>query len=286
MVNKNSRKIIFALVLVFAMMLTAYTVCAKGEDGGAAKSGTMKLIVEKPAEVKSGPTFANVTLKLLNGFAKTAELFGLTLLFAIPLGLIFSFISMSKITPLRWIMRFIIWVIRGTPLMLQLIIIYYGPGLIVKAAERSGTSNVFVDFFTKLNGMDALAFATIAFVLNYACYFSEIFRGGIESIPVGQREAGQVLGMTKWQIFFRITLIQVVKRIVPPMSNEIITLVKDTSLARIITVYEIIWAGQKFIKLNGIIWPLFYTGAFYLLFCGMLTVLFRFIEKKLDYIKC
>lgn len=286
MLNKNTRKIIFAALLILALMLTAFYVCADGENGGEKKSGTMQLIVEKPAETKQGPTFASVTLKLLNGFAKTAELFGLTLLFAIPLGLIFSFISMSKITPLRWLMRFIIWVIRGTPLMLQLIIIYYGPGLIVKAAQRSGVTNVFVDFFTKLNGMDALTFATIAFVLNYACYFSEIFRGGIESIPVGQREAGQVLGMTKWQIFFRITLIQVIKRIVPPMSNEIITLVKDTSLARIITVYEIIWAGQKFIKLNGIIWPLFYTGAFYLLFCGLLTVLFRFIEKKLDYIKC
>ena len=245
----------------------------------------MKIInnSSKVAEDDS-PTFVSVTVKLAEGFLKTLELFGLTLLFAIPLGLIFSLLSMTK--GVKYIMRVFIWIIRGTPLMLQLIIIYYGPGLIVKWAERNEVSNFMIDFLGKLNSMGAMTFAVIAFVINYSCYFSEIFRGGIESIPQGQKEAGQVLGLTKSQIFFRITLIQVVKRIVPPMSNEIITLVKDTSLARIITVYEIIFLGQKFIKLNGIIWPLFYTGVFYLAFSGLLTLIFGFIEKKLDYIKC
>lgn len=295
MKRNNTKTLICIICLIFAVMLATAAVFAdspaavkSAETTESAKktSGTMKILVSKPDAKKDSPSFVKVSLKLLNGFLQTLELFAWTLLFAIPLGLIFSFISMSRVAPFRWIMRFIIWVIRGTPLMLQLIIIYYGPGLIVKWAERNGTTNFIIDALTKLNAMNAMVFAVIAFVFNYACYFSEIFRGGIESVPVGQREAGQVLGMTKTQIFFRITLIQVIKRIVPPMSNEIITLVKDTSLARIITVYEIIWAGQKFIKLNGIIWPLFYTGAFYLIFCGILTLLFRYIEKKLDYIKC
>ncbi|MCR5781339.1 MAG: amino acid ABC transporter permease [Clostridia bacterium] len=211
-------------------------------------------------------TFGYVTLELLKGFGKTAELFGATLLFAIPLGLIFSFFSMSKFAPLKWVMKTFIWIIRGTPLMLQLIIVYYGPGL--------------------LFGMDLMErfhAALIAFVINYACYFSEIFRGGIESIPKGQYEAGQVLGMTKSQIFFRVILLQVIKRITAPMSNEIITLVKDTSLVRIIAVYEIIWSGQQFIKSAGLIWPLFYTGAFYLVFIGLVTILFGIAEKRLSY---
>ncbi|MBR5233282.1 MAG: amino acid ABC transporter permease [Clostridia bacterium] len=213
-------------------------------------------------------TFLNVTLDLLNGFGMTLKLFALTLVFSLPLGLIFSFFSMSKFKPLSAAMKLLIWVIRGTPLMLQIIVVFYGPGLIFG-----------------WNGLDRFPAVLIAFVLNYSCYFSEIYRGGIESIPKGQYEAGQVLGMTKTQIFFKIVLLQVIKRIIPPMSNEIITLVKDTSLARIIAVYEIIWSAQVYIKSAGLIWPLFYTGAFYLVFNGILTVVFRKIEKKLDYFK-
>jgi len=210
----------------------------------------------------------NVTITLADGFLTTLEIFGLTLLFAIPLGLIICFGSMTKFAPLRYLVKTFIWIIRGTPLMLQIIIIYYGPGLM---------------FGWGL--LDRFIAVMVAFVINYACYFSEIYRGGIESIPRGQYEAGQVLGMTKSQIFFKVVLLQVVKRIVPPMSNEIITLVKDTSLARIISVYELIWAGQVFIKSDGLIWPLFYTGVFYLLFSGILTLLFGYIEKKLSYFR-
>ena len=213
-------------------------------------------------------TFLNVTLDLLNGFGTTVKLFALTLVFALPLGLVFSFCSMSKFKPLSALMKIFIWIIRGTPLMLQLIVVFYGPGLIFG-----------------LNGLDRFPAVLIAFVINYSCYFSEIYRGGIESIPKGQYEAGQVLGMTKTQIFFKVVLLQVIKRIIPPMSNEIITLVKDTSLSRIIAVYEIIWSAQVYIKSAGLIWPLFYTGAFYLIFNGILTVVFRKIEKKLDYFK-
>ena len=213
-------------------------------------------------------TFFNVTLDLLQGFGTTLKLFALTLVFSLPLGLIFSFFSMSKFKPLSAAMKLLIWVIRGTPLMLQIIVVFYGPGLIFG-----------------WNGLDRFPAVLIAFVLNYSCYFSEIYRGGIESIPKGQYEAGQVLGMTKTQIFFKVVLLQVIKRIIPPMSNEIITLVKDTSLASIIAVYEIIWSAQVYIKSAGLIWPLFYTGAFYLVFNGILTVVFRKIEKKLDYFK-
>lgn len=212
--------------------------------------------------------FLTVTLELLKGFLVTLKLFGLTLLFALPLGLILSFCSMSKFKPLSALVRIFIWIIRGTPLMLQLIVVFYGPGLMFG-----------------LTGLDRFPAVLLAFVINYSCYFSEIYRGGIESIQKGQYEAGQVLGMTKTQIFFKIILLQVIKRIVPPMSNEIITLVKDTSLARIISVYEIIWCGQSFIKSSGLIWPLFYTGAFYLIFNGLLTILFRKLEKKLDYFR-
>lgn len=226
-----------------------------------------------------------VTSQLLEGFAVTFELFALTLIFSLPLGLIISFGSMSKFKAVSLPVKLIVWVIRGTPLMLQLMVIYYGPGLVVNWASAVGASNFMVDFMTWLNNMDPIVAALIAFVINYACYFSEIYRGGIQSIPRGQYEACQVLGMTKTQAFFKVVLLQVVKRIVPPMSNEIITLVKDTSLARIITVYEIIFMAQKFIKNDGLIWPLFYSGAFYLLFCGVLTLLFRYIEKKLDYFK-
>ena len=232
-------------------------------------------------------TFLNVTLDLLNGFGTTVKLFGLTLLFALPLGLIFSFCSMSKFKPVSALMKIFIWIIRGTPLMLQLIVVFYGPGLVGAWAEDllAVTDNAVVQWLSTWNGLDRFPAVLVAFVINYACYFSEIYRGGIESIPKGQYEAGQVLGMTKMQIFFRIVLLQVIKRIIPPMSNEIITLVKDTSLARIIAVYEIIWSAQVYIKSAGLIWPLFYTAAFYLVFNGILTVLFRKIEKKLDYFK-
>ena len=217
--------------------------------------------------------FAEVLAALSKGFLVTLELFGITLVGAIPCGLLICLGSMSKIKPLKAVLRFIIWVIRGTPLMLQLLIIYYGPGLILGSNWwGSGEHGRFI--------------ATIvAFIINYACYFSEIFRGGIQAIPVGQQEAGAVLGMTKSQLFFKITLMQVIKRIVPPMSNEIITLVKDTSLSRIIALQELIWAGQAFMKSAGIIWPLFFTGVYYLVFSGILTVVLGKIEKKLDYFK-
>ena len=211
--------------------------------------------------------FLPVTLELLTGFWETLKIFLLTLLFSIPLGLVVSFGSMSGFKPLRWLTRGVIWVIRGTPLMLQLIVVFYGPGLMFG-----------------LPAMGRFPAVILAFTINYSCYFSEIYRGGIESIPRGQYEAGQVLGMTKGQIFFKVVLLQVIKRILPPMSNEIITLVKDTSLARIIAVYELIYMGQSFIK-KGLIWPLFYTGAFYLVFSGLLTVLFTKLEEKLSYFR-
>ena len=211
--------------------------------------------------------FANVTLSLMGGFVTTIQLFCLTLVFALPLGLIISFGSMSRFTPLRALVKTVVWAVRGTPLMLQIIVIFYGPAL--------------------LWGMQAPRFgaALLSFVINYACYFSEIFRGGIQAIPNGQYEAGQVLGMTKTQIFFKITLLQVIKRIIPPMGNEFINLVKDTALARTIAFYEVLWMGEKFIKSKGIIWPLFYTAVFYLVFNGLLTLLFGWIEKKMDYFK-
>ena len=211
--------------------------------------------------------FIPVTMELLAGFWETLKVFALTLLFSLPLGLVVSFGSMSKFRPLRALVKGFVWIIRGTPLMLQLIIIFYGPGLMFG-----------------LPAMPRFTATIIAFTINYACYFSEIYRGGIESIPQGQYEAGQVLGMTKSQIFFRVVLLQVIKRILAPISNEVITLVKDTSLARIIGIYEIIWAGESFIK-KGLIWPLFYTGAFYLIFSGLLTIFFGKLEKKLDYFR-
>ncbi|MBO5649698.1 MAG: amino acid ABC transporter permease [Clostridia bacterium] len=231
--------------------------------------------------------FWQVTFSLLEGFGMTLTIFALTLLFAIPLGLVIAFGSMSRlgivvhrfaggageaphsiaIRPISSLCKFIVWVIRGTPLMLQLIVIYYGPGLLG---------------FSLLPRFTAVL---VAFVINYACYFSEIFRGGIESIPHGQYEAGQVLGMTRTQTFFHVVLLQVIKRIVPPMGNEIITLVKDTSLARVIAVYELIWNAQAYIKMHGLLWPLLYTAVFYLLFSGLLSLLFGYIERKLDYFK-
>lgn len=211
--------------------------------------------------------FGQVTLELLIGFWENLQVFLLTLLFSLPLGLLICFGSMSRITPLRWLTRTFVWVIRGTPLMLQLVIIFMGPGLLWE-----------MTFFSRFQAV------IVAFAINYACYFSEIYRGGIESIPQGQYEAGQVLGMTKSQIFFKVVLLQVVKRIIAPMSNEIITLIKDTSLARIIGIYEIIYLGENFTK-QGLLWPLFYTGIFFLVFNGILTLLFGYLEKKLDYFR-
>ncbi len=226
-----------------------------------------------------------VSLKLFDGFSMTLKIFILTLTFALPLGLIISFGSRARFTPLRWLVRTFIWIIRGTPLMLQLIIIFYGPGLIGKWAADLGSSNFLISWFASWSVPDRFTAVIVAFVINYSCYFSEIYRGGIEAIPKGQYEAGQVLGMKKSQVFFRVVLLQVIKHIVPPMSNEIITLVKDTSLARTIMVYEIIWEAQKFIKSEGLLWPLFYSAVYYLAFCGILTLLFGYIEKKLDYFR-
>lgn len=208
-----------------------------------------------------------VTLELLKGFWETIKIFILTLVFSLPLGLAVCFGSVSRFPPLKKLTQWFVWVIRGTPLMLQLILVFYGPGLIFG-----------------LPSMDRFAAVILAFSINYACYFSEIYRGGIASIPKGQLEAGQVLGMTRYQIFTKVVLLQVVKRILPPMSNEVITLVKDTALSRIIAIYEITYMGQSFIK-KGMIWPLFYTGVFYLLFNGLLTILFGKLEKKLDYFR-
>ncbi len=227
--------------------------------------------------------FLNVFSSLCDGFAVTIELFLLTLLFSLPLGLIICFGSMSKIKPLKAIVKIFVWIIRGTPLMLQIIIFFYGPGLLANAAAKSASDFFLVEWVSTWTVMDRFVSVVIMFSINYACYFSEIYRGGIESIPKGQYEAGQVLGLTKTQVFFKIILMQLIKRIVPPVSNEIITLVKDTSLARVISVYEIIWAGQAFIKSEGIIWPLLATGVFYLAFNGILTLLFGKIEKKLSY---
>ena len=231
--------------------------------------------------------FWTVTKSLMDGFAVSVEIFIMTLVFSLPLGLVIAFGTMNKWAPLA---RFeglgstlrsfrpvsalcglVVWVVRGTPLMLQLMIVFFMPGLLGH------------NIWTMDNGR---VFATIvAFSFNYACYFSVIYRGGIEGVPKGQQEAGQVLGMTKWQIFRKITLLQMIKRVLPPMSNEIITLVKDTSLARIISAYELTQAGFAFMKSEGLMWPLFYTGIFYLVFVGLLTLLFNYLERKLEYFR-
>lgn len=219
-----------------------------------------------------------IVINALNiGFIQTLKLFFVTLLGALPLGLIISFGSMSKFPPLKYLAKLLVWIIRGTPLMIQLLIVYYFPGLVLKNnIWGSGEAGRFMA-------------ASIAFIINYACYFSEIYRGGIESVPIGQDEAGFVLGMTKAQIFFKVKLLQMVKRIVPPISNEIITLVKDTSLARIIALQEVIWAGQAFMKgsqgISGAIWPLFFTAVYYLICNGVLTILLGKLEKKLEYFR-
>lgn len=222
--------------------------------------------------------FATVIGALNEGFVQTLKLFAITLIGALPLGLVISFGSMSRFPPLRALTKTVVWIIRGTPLMLQLLILFYIPGYLLESGNPwpSGETGRFMA-------------ACAAFIINYSCYFSEIYRGGIQSVPVGQQEAGLVLGMTKRQIFFQVTLLQMIKRIIPPMSNEIITLVKDTSLARIISLQEVIWAGYSFLKgshgYSGLIWPLFFTGVYYLIFNGGLTLLFGRVEKKLDYFR-
>lgn len=210
--------------------------------------------------------FLEVNIQLLQGFKSTLLLFLVTLAVSIPLGLPIAFGSMSRFKPLRYLTKAFVWIIRGTPLMLQVMVVFYVPGLLFDSPFKSRMTAVL-----------------IAFIINYAAYFSEIYRGGIESVPKGQYEAGQVLGLTKSQTFFKIVLFQVIKRIVAPMSNEIITLVKDTSLARVIAVSELIMAAQNIVNVYGLLWPLFYTGIFYLLFSGILTVIFNKVEKKLNY---
>ena len=212
--------------------------------------------------------FATVTLELLKGFVETLKIFLLTIGFSVPLGVVICMGSMHRFAPLRVLVRGLVWVVRGTPLMLQLIIMFYGPGLLFD-----------------LPAMPRFTATILAFSINYACYFSVIYRGGIEGVPVGQREAGEVLGMTKPQIFFKVILKQVVKRIVPSMSNEIITLIKDTALANCIIVCEIIKQAKELAATKALIWPLFYTGVFYLVFVGILTVILGKVEKKLSYFR-
>ena len=220
--------------------------------------------------------FLTVAAALNTGFIKTLQLFFVTLIGALPLGLIISFGSMSRFTPLRFLTKLMVWIIRGTPLILQIIIIYYVPGLMKLFTWGGGETGRFTA-------------VSAAFIINYAFYFSEIYRGGIQGVPVGQQEAGEVLGMTDSQISFKIKLLQMIKRIVPPMSNEVITLVKDTSLARVIALQEVIWMGESFMKGNqgyaGLIWPLFFTAVYYLAFSGIVTVLLGMLEKKLEYFR-
>ena len=211
--------------------------------------------------------FWQVTLSLLEGFGTTCLIFIVTLAASLVLGLLIAFGTMSRYKWLRAILKTLIWIIRGTPLMLQVMVIFYVPGLLFH-----------VNLFTRLTAV------FVAFIINYSCYFSEIYRGGIQSISRGQYEAGQVLGMTRAQIFFRVVLVQVIKRIIPPMSNEVMTLVKDTSLARVILVEEIIKNAEDFV-MDGLVWPLFYSAVFYLVFVGILTLAFRFVEKRLAYFK-
>lgn len=226
--------------------------------------------------------FVEVFAKLGNGFIIALLLFVLTLILAIPLGLVMCFCTMSKFKPLSLFSKLIVWVLRGTPLMLQVFAIFYLPGLLeLFVWPQMNTGWAWFDSTFSTRFIAALA----AFAINYAAYFSEIYRGGIESIPKGQYEAGQVLGLTKKQVFFKIVLLQVIKRIIPPMSNEIITLIKDTALANTIAVYELIFEAKEFMTVDGLIWPIFAAGGFYLIFVGLLTLLFGRLEKKLDYFK-
>ena len=226
--------------------------------------------------------FLEVCSKLANGFVTSVFLFTFTLILALPLGLLMSFCTMSKFAPLSMLSKLIVWVLRGTPLMLQIFAIFYLPGLLdLFSWPQMNTGWAWFDATFSTRFIAAL----VAFAINYAAYFSEIFRGGIQSISRGQYEAGQVLGLTRRQVFFKIVLLQVVKRIIPPMSNEIITLIKDTSLANTIAVYELIFQSKEFMVVEGLIWPLFMAGAFYLIFVGLLTVIFGKLERKLDYFR-
>ena len=212
--------------------------------------------------------FWSINLQLLQGFGNTCLLFIVTLVASLPLGLVICFGSMSRLKPLRIITRLFIWIIRGTPLMLQVMIVFYLPGLAFGMPIEN-----------------RMAAVLVAFIINYAAYFSEIYRGGIQSISQGQYEAGQVLGLNDSQIFFKIILLQVVKKILPSLSNEVITLVKDTSLARVIAVAELIRVAQDIVAQQAIIWPLFYTGIFYLIMNGLITLGFSLLEKRLGYFK-
>ena len=226
--------------------------------------------------------FLEVCSKLANGFVTSVFLFLMTLLLALPLGLLMAFCTMSRIAPLSMLSKLVVWILRGTPLMLQIFAIFYLPGLagwFYWPQMNTGWAWFDATFSTRFIA------ALVAFAINYAAYFSEIFRGGIQSISKGQYEAGQVLGLSRSQVFFKIVLLQVVKRIIPPMSNEIITLIKDTALANTIAVYDLIFEAKEFMVVDGLIWPLFVAGAFYLLFVGLLTILFGRIEKKLDYFR-
>ena len=225
-------------------------------------------------EFFTSETFSTVVSALNSGFIKTLQLFFITLIGALPLGLVISFGSMSRMPPIRWLTRAVVWIIRGTPLVLQIIALYYVPGIQKWFNWPSGETG-------------RMLAVCVAFVFNYACYFSEIYRGGIQGVPRGQQEAGLVLGMTRGQIFRHVTLLQMIKRIVPPISNEVITLVKDTSLARVVALQEVIWMGESFMKGNqgiaGLVWPLFFTAIYYLVFSGIVTVLLGKLEKKLAF---
>ncbi len=228
--------------------------------------------------------FWQVTQQLLEGFESTLKLFCITLVAALPLGLIISFGSMSKFRPLKWLCKTLIWIIRGTPLVLQMIIVYYGPGLVGNWAQNLENPNAFITWLAGWTVFDRFVAVSVAFIINYACYFSEIFRGGIEAIPKGQYEAGQVLGMTRRQVFFKVVLLQVVKRVTPSVGNEIITLVKDTSLSRIISVTEILFVADNYTR-QGLLWPLFTTAIFFLIFNGLVTLALGRIERKMDYFR-
>ena len=229
-------------------------------------------------------SFWEVTAFLLDGFKLSLLIFAVTLLCGAPLGLPIAFCSMSRFRVVKAISKVFVWIVRGIPLMLQIFIIYYVPGLLF---DKPIFSDVDKYFFINYRIQDAgrIVAVLIAFTINYACYFSEIYRGGIESISKGQYEAGYVLGLTKGQTFRHIILKQTVQRIVPPMSNEIITLIKDTALANCIMVCEIIKQAKELAATKALVWPLFYTGVFYLLFVGLLTILLGRVEKKLSYFR-
>ena len=231
-------------------------------------------------------SFLQINETLLRGFGLTCLIFIITLAVAIPLGLILSFGIMSKISPLRKILNVFIWIIRGIPLMLQIFMVYYLPGILNNGVSFWGDVDKYFYFNYGIENGGALLAVLISFIINYACYFAVIFRGGIQSVSRGQTEAGMVLGLTKKQIFRKVILFQVIKKITPPMSNEIITLVKDTALANAIGIVETIRAAQNFASgFPPVIWPIFYSGVFYLVFVGILTVLFNFLEKKLSFYK-